>query len=290
MARYPQGQPITLDTTVRVAGVLTDPTTLTLTIRRPDGTDLPAYTYNPGPVVRDSVGTFHCDVATADIATVGHYQDKWVSTGVGAGVRASAFDVFDPFEVQILTLPDAKDHLNITAANTQYDMMIQIWLDTIDENIERAIGGPVVTRSVTERVEAVDGGRVLPLRKRPVVAVTSVTSVQAGQAIDVTDVEIDSNANVVRRRLGWPFLVGGFGTVWPPVFTVVYTAGLGTSVSAPVSAAARIILDHLWAIQHGPSARPTVGGDDTTQMFGMSFAIPNRALELLGANLVEAWV
>jgi hypothetical protein len=284
MARYPQGQPITLDTTVRVAGVLTDPTTLALTIRRPDGTDLPAYTYNPGPVVRDSAGVYHCDVPAADIPAVGHYQDKWVSTGTGAGVRASAFDVFDPFEVQILTLPDAKDHLNIAAGNTQHDTMIQVWLDTIDENVERAIGGPVVTRAVTERAEAVDGGRALPLRKRPVVAVTSVTSLASGQAVDVSDVEVDPNANIARRKLGLPFLTTG-----PPVFTVVYTAGLGTSVPAPVSAAARIILDHLWEIQRGPSARPSAGGEDTTQMFGMSFAVPNRALELLGANLVEAW-
>jgi hypothetical protein len=74
------------------------------------------------------------------------------------------------------------------------------------------------------------------------------------------------------------------------VFTVVYTAGLGTSVSAPVSAAARIILDHLWEIQRGPSARPSAGGDETFQGYGMSFAVPHRALELLGANLVEAWV
>jgi hypothetical protein len=289
MARYPLGQPITLATTVRevATGALVDPATLTLTIRRPDGTSLPAYTYNPGAVARDALGTFHLDVPTTDLVAVGHHPYTWVSTGPGAGAGVGSFDIFDPFEVSVLSLPDAKDHLNIARANTQYDALIQIWLDTIESEIERAIGGPVITRAVSERVEATDGGRALPLRKRPVVAITSITSLMAGQAIDISDVEVDPNANIARHRLGWPFLAGGFG---PPVLTVAYTAGLGTSVPAQVSAAARIILDHLWAIQRGPSARPSAGGEDVSQVFGMSFAIPNRALELLGANLVEAWV
>lgn len=288
MARYPLGQPITLPATVRdmATGALADPTTLTATIRRPDGTDLPAYTYNPGAVVRDSVGAFHLDVPAADLAVVGHYMYKWVSTGPGAGVGVGSFDMHDPFEVSVLTLADAKEHLGIAAAVTAHDATIQVWLDTIDENIERAIGGPVVTRAVTERAEATDGGRALPLRKRPAVAVTSVTAVATGQAVDVSDVEVDPTSNVARRRSGLPFLA----YAGPPVFTVVYTAGLGLAVPAPVSAAARIILDHLWETQRGPSVRPSVGGDETSQVFGMAFAIPNRALELLGANLVEAWV
>lgn len=289
MSRYPLGQPITLPTTVRdtATGALVDPTTLTLTIRKPDGTDLPAYTY-PGAVVRDALGTFHLDVPAADLAVVDHYKFKWVSTGPGAGVGIGSFDVYDPFEVSILTLPDAKEHLKIAQANTQHDTKIQVWLDTIDENVERAIGGPVITRAVTERVEAVDGGRALPLRKRPAVAVTSMTSLASGQVVDVSDVEVDPNANIARRKSGLPF--DAYAVAGPPVFTVVYTAGLGLAVPAPVSAAARIILDHLWETQRGPSARPSAGGDDTSQVFGMSFAIPNRALELLGANIVEAWI
>ncbi len=290
MARYPLGQPITLPTTVRDAatGALVDPTTLTATIRKPDGTDLPAYTYPAGVVVRDALGTFHLDVPAADLAVVDHYKYKWMSTGPGAGVAVGSFDVFDPFEPSILTLADAKDHLNIPAALTTHDTMIQVWLDTIDENVEQAIGGPVVTRAVTERDEATDGGRALMLRKRPAVAVTSITSVATSTALAVADVEVDPNANVARRRSGLPF--DATVAAGPPVFTVVYTAGLGLAVPAQVSAAARIILDHLWETRRGPSARPSVGGDETVQAFGMAFAIPNRALELLGANLVEAWV
>lgn len=290
MSRYPLGQPIRLPTTVRdtATGALVDPTTLTLTIRKPDGTDLPAYTWNPGAVVRDALGTFHLDVPATDLAVVDRYRFKWVSTGPGAGVGLGSFDVFDPFEPSILTLADAKDHLNIPAALTTHDTMIQVWLDTIDESVEQAIGGPVVTRSVTERVEASDAGRALLLRKRPVVAVTSVTSVATSTALAVTDVEVDSNSNTVRRRSGLPF--DAYAAVGPPVFTVVYTAGLGLAVPAQVSAAARIILDHLWETRRGPSARPTVAADETVQTFGMGFAIPNRALELLGALLVEAWV
>lgn len=290
MARYPLGQPITLPTTVRdtATGALVDPATLTLTIRKPDGTDLPAYTWNPGAVVRDALGTFHLDVPTSDLTVVDHYKFKWVSTGPGAGVAVGSFDVFDPFEPSILTLADAKDHLNIPAAITTHDTLIQVFLDTIDESVEQAIGGPVVTRSVTERVEATDGGRALPLRRRPVTAVTSITSVATATALAVADVEVDPNANIARRRSGLPFYA--YALAGPPVFTVVYSAGLGLAVPAQVSAAARIILDHLWETRRGPSARPSVGGDETVQTFGMGFAVPNRALELLGALLVEAHV
>lgn len=290
MARYPTGQPVRLSTTVRdTTGALIDPTDITLTVQKPDGTLLPVYDYNPGAIVRDSIGTFHNDVPASDLATVGHYQNKWLSTGTGAGVSVGSFDVFDPFEIKVLSLGDAKDHLNIAQATTQYDILIQTWLDTIEENIERAIGGPIITRSITERVTATDDVRALPLRKRPAQSVTSVTLLSAGASIDISDIEVDPISNIARRKVGWPFMVGVF-SAWPPVFTVVYTAGLGTVVSPSISSAARIILDHLWQVQRGPSTRPGFGGDDVSQLYGMSFAVPNRALELLAPYMVEAWV
>jgi hypothetical protein len=67
-------------------------------------------------------------------------------------------------------------------------------------------------------------------------------------------------------------------------------AGWGTEVPAPFGEAGRIILEHLWQTQRGPSARPTLGGEETVALPGFGFAIPNRAAELLSPYATEAYV
>jgi len=114
-------------------------------------------------------------------------------------------------------------------------------------------------------------------------------------AIDISaGLDIDTNAGTVRRKLGYPFYGPYF--VWLPSMTITYVAGWGTSVPAAFNTAARIIVQHLWETQHGPSARPSMGGMDMIQPPGFSYAIPNRAAELLNGTLngmpfrVEAYV
>lgn len=113
MSRYPKGQPIRLSTTVRdVAGVLVNAGTLTLTIVKPDGS---SQTY--ASPTNDGTGTYHQDVAAADLAQLGYYAYEWVATGTGAGVAPGGFDVFDPLTVAstlYVTLPELRDHLGDT--------------------------------------------------------------------------------------------------------------------------------------------------------------------------------
>jgi hypothetical protein len=61
---------------------------------------------------------------------------------------------------------------------------------------------------------------------------------------------------------------------------VICTLGSG-SVPAAFNSAARIILANLWDTQHGPTARPSLGGVDMVTPPGFGFAIPNRAMQLL---------
>jgi hypothetical protein len=280
VARYPQGQPIRLSTTVRdVTGALIDAGTLALTVQKPDASQ---QTYTTP--THDGTGLYHQDIPTADIPTVGHYAYKWVATGTGAGVSYSNFDVFDPLEVAVLSLQDAKDHLNIAQATTAYDAEIASKVATIQANLEKLTGGPILTRAVTERVPAPYGAITLMVRQRPLVAVTSITDVASGTAISTSDLELDQNAGVIRRKLGLAFLgLGG-------AYTVAYTAGWGTAVPPSFNEAARIILEHLWQTQHGPSLRPSLGGEETVTLPGFGFAIPNRAAELLAPYVVEAFV
>jgi hypothetical protein len=87
----------------------------------------------------------------------------------------------------------------------------------------------------------------------------------------------------LQRSTGWPFYGPFFyGLPW---FNVVYVAGWGTSVPATFGVFARLVLQHLWEAQHGPSVRPSMGGMDLVTPPGFAFAIPNRAAELLAGTV-----
>lgn len=282
MARYPSGQPVTIPVTVKQRNTdgsysLVDPTTLVLTVKRSsDGT-----TTTYPSLTHDGTGQFHQDVPAADTSQVDHYQWKAVSTGPGAGVAYGDFDVFDALDVSVLPLQDAKDMLNITATKTTYDAEIQTWIDTIEAGLEKLTGGPLVNRSVTEFCKVTRSYREIAVRQRPLVSVTSITDNATGTALSLTDLDPDYNAGIIRRKLQLPFWARG------PYYTVVYTAGWGVPTPPAFNGAARIILAHLWDLQHGPSTRPTLGGDETTVDYGLGFAIPNRAAELLAPYALE---
>jgi hypothetical protein len=282
VARYPLNQPIRLSTTVRdVTGTLVNPGTLTLLVKlaQADGTWLTTGTY--ASPANDSTGTYHQDIPVTDLAAIGHYQYAWTSTGTGAGVSWGDFDVFDPFETAVLPLGDAKDQLNIPQATTTFDSEIQSYIATIQSNLERMTGGPLVNRAFTERTEMQAGQTVIPVRQRPLVSVTSITGASGG-AIDISaGLDLDVNAGLIRRKLGLPFYGPFFA--WLPQVTVTYVAGWGTSVPAAFNVAARIIIQHLWESQRGPLAMP-MAGEPAVMVPGFGFAIPNRAAELLNGS------
>ncbi len=283
MARYPAGQPVRLSTTVRdVTGTLVNAGAITLLVKTAaaDGTWTTTGTYSSP--ANDSTGTYHQDIPVTDLATTGHYQYTWTSTGTGAGVSFGEFDVFDPFETSILPLQDAKDALNIPQANTGSDTEIASYIATIKSSLERATGGPLVNRVITERAEMMSNQTVILVRQRPLVSVVSITSASGG-AIDIsTGLDLDVNAGLIRRKLGLPFYGPFFS--WLPQVSVVYVAGWGVSVPAAFNTFARIVLAHLWETQRGPAVLPMTGGE-TTVLPGFGFAVPNQAAELLNGSM-----
>jgi hypothetical protein len=284
MARYPQGQPVRLSTTVRdVTGTLVNPTALTLLVKlaQADGTWLTTGTY--ASPANDGTGLLHQDIPVTDLAATGHYQYTWTATGTGAGVSFGEFDVFDPFETSVLPLQDAKDALNIPQATTTSDSEIAAYIATIENSLRGMTGGPVVNRTITgERSEMMSNQTVIPVRQRPLVSVTSITSASGG-AIDISaGLDLDANAGLIRRKLGLPFYGPFFQ--WLPAVTVTYVAGWGTAVPASFNVAARIILQHLWDTQRGAAGQPLQGEELVTPP-GFGYAIPAAAAELLDGSL-----
>lgn len=278
--RLALGQPIRVSTEVRdISATLTDPLTVTLKVKKPDAASL---TY--AAPTKDSTGKYHQDIPADDLTLTGHYSFYWVTTGPAAGVSPPGdFDVYDPMEIAVLPLQDAKDALNIVQTNTAYDVEILVMVASIESALERITGGPLITTAVTERVRVGQNYRTLRLQKRPVVTVSKITDIASNAQLDISDIEVDTNAGIVRRRMQLPFWSTG------PFFTVEYTAGWGTSLPPAFNLAARIILQHLWELQQGPSARPTMGppelGGPTAPPAG--FAVPARALEVMAPYASE---
>jgi hypothetical protein len=272
---YPFGQPITLSTAIRnpANGALADPTDLSLVIRDPAGVSA-TYDYNPGAIVRDSVGVFH--LALAAPALPGHYEARWLSTGSNAGALETTLDVLIAFSPALVDLADLKTTLQIPAATTTFDDELRRYIVAATPLVESMIGGPVITRQVTEAPVRSRGGGLFLSTANPV-SITSITSIPDGATVDVAGTWLDSRGGMVHRRSG-----GWWAGCGP--YSVVMQAGLG-SVPAEVSLAAQVIAQHIWETQHAPANAPGVSGNETPTPFLGAFAVPNRARELLAPHL-----
>lgn len=79
---FPIGHTVKVSAEFRVGGVLTEPTTVVLTVEEPDGTNNLPSVNNDGTGLRSA--SFTTDQS-------GWHRYKWVSTGPAAGVQESAF-------------------------------------------------------------------------------------------------------------------------------------------------------------------------------------------------------
>src|SRR6266702_1121750 len=282
MSRYGLGQPVRLSTTVTdLSGTLVNAGTLSLTVRKPDATQ---QTYNTP--TNDSTGLYHQDVPTADLTQLGHYQYVWTSTGTGAGVSGPAgLAVFDPFEVSILSLQDAKDMLNIAQTDTTDDAEIQRKIASIESGLEKFTGGPIITRTISnERLEVGSGYRTFALRYRPVVSVTSIVDVASGVAMSLADLDPDYVTGILRRKLNLPFWSRG------PFYLITYTAGWGTAVPPAIQEAAAVILQQVWETQRGGALTVATGGEETVTIPGFGYPVPVLAASLLAPFALEVYV
>ena len=257
------GAVVPLGTEVRdAAGALANAGAMALTVTLPDAT-----TVAVSPVVPTSTGVYAYDYPSTQ---AGRHTVRWVATGLNAGAYTDSFDVREAAPPGILSLADAKKHLNITS--TVHDDEIRSWVESVTAGIE-GLCGPVIVRTVVERHDARRASAIC-LRQAPVLSLTSVVAIlDSGTDYTVGDLDVDTVTGLVQRLDG--------GTLTGPL-RATYKAGR-LVVPAAVSSAARIILQHLWRTQQGPG-RPQLGTGDfdvTEPIVGFGYAIPNRALQLL---------
>ncbi|WND33955.1 hypothetical protein RI578_06460 [Streptomyces sp. BB1-1-1] len=241
-----------------------DSVTLTLTL--PDGTTTSPAVTNPPAVV----GQYSVDYTAAQ---PGRHAVHWQFASPTAAY-ADVFDVRPADPGFLFSLADAKKHLNIAATSTSDDDEIRDWSAATTWIVEHFVG-PVARRTITERhTFTVAAMRVL--RHTPALALTSVVPVlTSGTSYDPAALDLDPDTGIVQRLDG--------GLLYGPLrFT--YTAGRARA-TANITAAGRVILQHLWRTQRGSGRGPVIaGGDDyavSEPIAGLGYAIPNRALELL---------
>lgn len=248
-------------------GVLAAAATAVVTVTLPDGTDL-----TPAVTETQTAGVYQADVLTT---VAGRHTVRWVWTGPG-WAYTDVFDVRDEAPPVILSLADAKAHLNLT--DSSEDEEVRFWNGATTRAVEFFVG-PVVVREFTE-VHQERAMRTAVLLRTPVVAVTAVAPVMpGGMTYNVDDLVVDGETGLVR-------LASGSVLRGPLRFT--YRAGLPV-IAENISGAARIILQHLWRTQRASGRSGGIAGSSsdysvTEPIPGLGYAIPNRAVQLLGPD------
>lgn len=177
----------------------------------------------------------------------------------------------------IITLAEAKLQLNITSST--HDTEIQTYIDATERMVEEITGRIITPRSFTEDHLLTGSPDSIFLWRRPIQTLTSITAIGTTTTYSVSDVHINSIVGELRTLRG-PGFAGRL--------VIVYTAGM-SSIPVNYNLAARIIVQHLWQTQRGTSGPVLAGGLEMGYQSGngvrsFGFAVPNRALELLGSR------
>ena len=183
---------------------------------------------------------------------------------------------------EILTLAEARSAIRLPANDTSKDAdLTDTYIPATTAVIEDLIG-PVMQATRTYVTDGGWGALMLPALN--VVSITSVEDTGA-TLVAGTDYVTDLSAGIIYRGSTAAPLAFDYGR---QSVTVTYVAGPYTDpalVPANIKLAARIILAHLWqADQQG--YRPDFGGPDNAVVMSASgYAVPRRAVELLGTGV-----
>lgn len=124
-----------LTNTFSVAGVATDPTTITLIVTDPSGTAI-TYTYAAAEITRTGAGVYTKDIAcSAD----GVWQYTWTGTGTASDTTVGTWTVFDTtIQRRYCSIEELKKRLSIDDANDDFE--ISLALEAASRNIDEICG------------------------------------------------------------------------------------------------------------------------------------------------------
>lgn len=111
----------TLSNTFKVNGVATDPTTVSVVITDPTGTQT-TYAYNPGSITRTGTGAYQLLVPTT---IVGVWSYEWIGTGTASDVAAGTWTAQPLTSNQLYcTVEELKSRLGITDTTDDFEVTL----------------------------------------------------------------------------------------------------------------------------------------------------------------------
>lgn len=240
----------------------------TLTVTLPDGTSPAPISVSPA-----AVGVYQHDYVST---LAGQHIGRWLFAMAG-GKTTSYVETFDVREANpgyIVSLTDTKRHLNIPASSTVDDEELRGYIEAATKVVENYRDEVIVRRTVVDQFFT-EAARRIWLRSVPVISLTSIARADASYTWDPLSLLVDTRSGAVTVSMGPSFYGDLIST---------YVAGYQV-IPANYTLAAKIIIGHLWEIQRQPSigAAGFFGsGDAEAVPSGLGFAVPNRAIELLG--------
>lgn len=265
---YDLGQTVRLAASVHDAsGTLSNATTVTLTITLPDGTTTSPTVTNPPA----QTGEYTVDYVPTQ---AGRHSWRLVATTPN-DAYTDVFDVREAASRALVSLGDAKRHLNITAANTAHDAELREHIETTTDVIEDIIG-PVVRRTVTETFSG-RGTAELVLSYVPVISVTSVT--EDGTAVDASGYSLGDDG-VLKRVAGYQSTGWRYGVNNITVVTVVGRVVVRSAIREASLELLRVNFRPQLGGNYSPfdASRSEDQGSATRRL---GFYVPNRVMQLL---------
>jgi hypothetical protein len=259
------GDVVTLEfPVVTAAQAYANAVTVTLTVTLPDGTTATPAVANPPT----ETGRYRYDYPSVQ---AGRHLVRWTST-TPSSAYTDMFDVRPAASPLVVSLADVKQHLG--KSDSGDDEELREFIEAATAVIEEHRAETVVRRTVVVDIR-VGCALVVQLPTSPVQSLTSVAAVDGSTTWNVADLHVSPHGVVsVQSGVALDGLVR---------FTLV--AGY-TVVPANYTLAAKIIVAHLWETQQqggvGPRGPFSTEGDQFLSPTGRGFAIPNRAVELLG--------
>lgn len=243
-----------------VDGTPTNVPTLILSVTDPAGTvTTPAVT---------NTGAGGLYTASLTVTSGGTWLYRWTASGAVIDVVSDQLSVTTSQRALVASMEELRAHLRRT--DSADDAALRSFLIAATDWVEWAIGGPLSVQTFAEQV-VVKNMLITPLR-RPLVSVTSLVPDLAA-AIDPSNYVADTDHNVVRVRFGGV-------TGW---HTLTYAAGLAY-IPERVKLAGLMITDHLWQVENSRGARGQ--SSDESLYYGMGWAVPRRAAQLLAPRMV----
>lgn len=246
------------------AGALANASAVVLTITLPDGTTQTPSVTNPPASTGQYAYTYLPAVA-------GRHLARWTFTNPTAAYT-DVMDVRPAAEDLLVSLADAKDHLDIPSTNTTDDEEIRTHIEAATAYIENQ-AGPVIRRTYVDVIEPGWGmawsTTDIMLTHRQVLSITSVvtTTGVTWDAGALATIDLDGQTGILRLAPGG---------VWPNViYRVTYVAGRAI-IPATLSMAARLLLSWSWQTQRGTLTTPLTGGESDAGLSPYGGMVPLR--------------